>query len=278
MNKTIKPANGGALAVFLLIVSAFPAAAAPRAELWPRWTAHDSASTLRVDHSGWDAFLSKHILPGSDGSASKVAYAAVGSSDKIALGEYIQSLEAVPVSSLDRKEQMAFWINLYNAATVKLILDHYPIKSIKDIKVGGLFGKGPWDTPVARIENEDLTLNDIEHRILRPIWKDPRIHYAVNCASLGCPDLRERAFTADNTEALLEKGARDYINSPRGAAFEGGRLVLSSIYTWFEEDFGSGRDGVTAHLLKYARPDLASRLKGYTGRIRYEYDWNLNEP
>jgi hypothetical protein len=179
---------------------------------------------------------------------------------------------------LNRNEQLAFWVNLYNAATVKLILDHYPLKSIRNIRVGGRFGKGPWDARLLNVEGEDLTLNDIEHRILRPIWKDPRVHYAVNCVSLGCPDLQDTAFMADNSETLLEKGAREYVNSPRGAAFAGGRLVLSSIYDWFEEDFGDGRDGVMAHLLKYAGSDLAARLRGYTGRIRYEYDWNLNEP
>ena len=117
----------------------------------------------------------------------------------------------------------------------------------------------------------------MEHRILRPIWKDPRVHYAVNCASIGCPNLQDRAYTSKNTEVLLEKGAREYINHPRGAAFEGKKLVLSDIYDWFQEDFGGSDQGVLRHLRRYAAPDLAGKLESFSGRIDYQYDWSLNE-
>ena len=120
-------------------------------------------------------------------------------------------------------------------------------------------------------------LDDIEHRILRPIWRDPRIHYAVNCASIGCPNLRREAATAANSEAYLEAAARDYVNHPRGSRIENGRLVVSSIYEWFQEDFGGGDGGVISHLRNYADPGLSASLEQVGEISDHDYDWALND-
>jgi len=171
----------------------------------------------------------------------------------------------------------AFWINLYNALTVELILDHYPVASILDISISpGLFSFGPWDKKLIEVEGEALSLNDIEHRILRPIWRDARLHYAVNCASLGCPNLREVAFTAENTEWLLEQGAHEYVNHARGAEFIDSQLIVSSIYHWFKEDFGDSDRGVIEHLGAFAAPELAKRLAKTRRLSGHDYDWDLN--
>jgi hypothetical protein len=122
-----------------------------------------------------------------------------------------------------------------------------------------------------------VSLDDIEHRILRPIWKDPRLHYALNCASIGCPNLQVRAFNAANGESLLEKGARDFINHRRGASVKDGRLRVSSIYTWFKEDFGGNDAGVIRHLSAFAKPGLKTSLKGIRVIDDDDYDWSLNE-
>jgi hypothetical protein len=122
-----------------------------------------------------------------------------------------------------------------------------------------------------------LSLDDIEHRILRPIWRDPRLHYAVNCAALGCPNLQTAAFTAANTEALLDKAARDFVNHPRGAAIVGGKLIVSSIYVWYEADFGGADRGVIAHLKRYAGPELATALAAVDRISGNRYDWGLND-
>jgi hypothetical protein len=122
-----------------------------------------------------------------------------------------------------------------------------------------------------------VSLDDIEHRILRPIWKDPRTHYSVNCASLGCPNLPAQAFTSSNLEQLLDDGARAYVNHPRGARVENGRLTVSSIYVWFAPDFGSGDAGVIAHLKQYAEPALKKKLGSVDRIADDEYDWALND-
>lgn len=188
-------------------------------------------------------------------------------------------MRAVEVSSLNRSEQKAFWINLYNGLTVKLILDHYPVESIRDIDLSpGIFSKGPWDAKLLKIEGQELSLNDIEHRILRPIWRDNRVHYALNCASLGCPNLQPKAFTPQNIEQMLEKSAHEYINHPRGLSFARNRLIVSSIYFWFQADFGDSEKGIIQHLKKYMSPENLKKLKALKKkRTTHKYDWNLNE-
>lgn len=260
-----------------IFVAASLAAAAPKADLWPRWERHDPRSTVTVDHAAWDEFLGKYLVADDPSGINLARYGSVTPEDRQALRSYLESLEAVRVSEMNRDEQRAYWINLYNALTVLLILEHYPVKSIRDIKISpGFFSSGPWDKKLLVIEGEKVSLNDIEHRILRPIWKDNRLHYAVNCASLGCPNLQPAAYGSANTERLLEEGAREYVNHPRGVRFDGKKLVLSSIYGWFKEDFGGSEKGILEHLLTYADDQLTERLRDYRGRIKNEYDWSLN--
>ncbi len=256
-------------------VAVAPAFGAPSAKLWDRWTAHDSASVVSVDHSPWAVFLETHLRGDQDG-INRIAYSAVADDDKAALDRYVATLEAIAVSGLNRDEQLVYWINLYNALTVKVVLDHYPVDSIRDIK-SGFFSSGPWGRKLARVEGEALTLDDIEHRILRPIWRDPRIHYAVNCAALGCPNLQADAFTTGNVDAMLNAAARDFVNHARGVSFEGDELVVSSIYEWFKEDFGNTDAAVIAHLKRYASDALAARLAQAKRIDDDRYDWRLND-
>lgn len=251
--------------------------AAPQAELWPRWEAHNPASSITVEHGEWGAFLDRYLVTGHPSGVNRVRYGSVSQSDRRVLQSYLDKLQATPVSELSRDEQLAFWINLYNAATVDLILDHYPVESIRDIG-GGVMSRGPWDDPLLRVEGEELTLNDVEHRIIRPIWQDERIHYVVNCASIGCPNLYPEPLTAANWERVFEESAEAYTTHDRGARFRRNRLILSSIYDWYVADFGDSVEGVIAHLTDYVDPALAARLENHDGRVSYEYDWSLNEP
>jgi hypothetical protein len=261
----------------VLTLTHYSALAAPRAELWERWQTQDPQSNLRVDHSLWDQFLQKYVVRGDDG-INLVGYAQVSSADRGNLDGYIRSLEETPVSRLSRSQQKAYWINFYNALTLKVILDHYPVESITDIDISpGLFSNGPWKKKLVTVEGQAVSLDDMEHRILRPIWNDPRIHYAVNCASIGCPNLQPVAFTPQNLEDLLNKGADEYVNHPRGARVVKGKLTVSSIYVWFQADFGDTDAGVIKHLKKYARPELRQQLEMIDRISDDAYDWSLNE-
>lgn len=253
------------------------ALAAPSPDLWPHWQAQVAESTATVDHSPWDMLLKKYVVTNHPSGVNRFRYAAVSPVDRQVLDAYLTAMQQVKVSSLNRAEQKAYWVNLYNALTVKVILDHYPVKSIMEIGISpGLFSKGPWDAKLLTIEGEKVSLNDIEHRILRPIFKDNRLHYALNCASLGCPDLQPQAFTAANNEGLLTTAARAYVNSPRGARLVNGKLYVSSIYVWFQVDFGGTDAAVVEHLRHYAEGALAEALRAYSKRLRDSYDWSLN--
>ena len=227
-------------------------------------------------HGPWERLLQTYITRGDDG-VNRFDYQAVTPQDRSALQTYLGTLQATTVSELPRAEQMALWINLYNALTVEVVLEAYPVGSIREIK-NGLISIGPWGKDRVKVEGQALSLNDIEHKVLRKQWDDPRIHYAVNCASWSCPDLADRAYTAQRLEAMLNDGARAYINHPRGVWFDEGRLQVSSIYRWYKEDFGDSDEGVIAHLKRYAAPDLKARLDGVDHIAGTDYDWTLNEP
>ena len=246
---------------------------------------HSPGSTITVDHSSWDKLLKTYVKPDRNG-LNRVDYRSFKAKDHRTLKAYVKKLQATNVASLAKAEQFAFWVNLYNAKTIDVILDHYPVTSIRKITIkAGLFdilkssvgAGGPWKAKIMKVAGNDLSLDDIEHGILRPIFRDPRIHYAVNCASVGCPNLRRTAFSASNLEASLEAGARQYINSPRGISTAGGKLQASSIYKWFQADFGGSEQGVLKHVRKYAEGTTKAKLKRARGIDGYAYDWGLND-
>ena len=258
-----------------VLAFAFAAAnAAPKSELWPLWEKHDAANDAQVSHKIWDDFLARYLT--EENGVALVRYGEVSAADKKSLDEYLAALSQTPAASLNRDEQLAFWINLYNALTIKTVLDDYPVSSIKKIS-SGFLPTGPWDDKLTEVAGESLSLNDIEHRILRPIWKDARLHYAVNCASIGCPNLAAKAYTAANAEAILEAAAAAYINHPRGANVRDGKLYVSSIYEWFAEDFGGNDAAIVAHLRQYAAPPLRAQLDGVERIAGDDYDWSLND-
>ncbi|MEZ5843294.1 MAG: DUF547 domain-containing protein [Hyphomicrobiaceae bacterium] len=275
-------AHFGLAALLLALVNRGAAFAAPVGEIFAR---HSAGSTLTVDHSTWNRLLEVYVVAGADG-INRVDYKAWKAKDHGALKGYVKALEATDPARLDRAEQFAFWANLYNAKTIDVILDHYPVKSIREITINeGLFGfikksagvGGPWKTPVLTVSGQKLSLDNIEHEILRPLFKDPRVHYSVNCASVGCPNLPSEAFTGAKLEAMLDAGARAYVNHPRGIAVSNGKVVASSIYDWFQSDFGGTVNGVLSHVRKFAAPDLAKRLDGISAIASYDYDWSLND-
>lgn len=262
------------LAAIIALCLAGAAGAAPEAEPWPRWQAHDPTSEAVIDHGAWKAFLARYVARDEALKLNRVRYGAVGEADRAALAAYIRRLGSVEIANHDRDEQFAFWLNLYNAVTVATVLNAYPVKSIREIG-GGLFSRGPWDEEAVVVDGVKLTLNDIEHRILRPIWDDPLVHYGVNCASVGCPNLL--AYTGADVHRRLRENARAYVNSPRGVRFADGRPMVSKIYSWYREDFGGSEAGVISHLRRYAEPSLSARLDAAEGIADYAYDWTLND-
>lgn len=256
----------------LLLMFSVSILAAPSSQYWGMWDKSDDSSTKIISHQIWQDLLARYLVTMPEGSLFR--YIRVTDKDRDALKKYLQELSGLDPRQFNKAEQKAYWINFYNALTVNLILKNYPVKSIT--KLGGWFKFGPWDEEVTTVVGQPLTLNDIEHRILRPLWKDKRIHYAVNCASLGCPDLAARVYTGKNVEQMLDAQAERFIRQEKGVSWIDGHLVLSRIYEWYETDFGPRKD-LIAHLAHFSTPTQSRRLKKFTGIIDYQYNWNLNE-
>ncbi|MFT6725346.1 MAG: hypothetical protein ACJARN_002216 [Arenicella sp.] len=262
------------IALSLLLVSGL-VSAAPKAKLQEFWLAHDHTSTIKVSHQAWQAILDKYLDDDHLSGVNRFDYAAVKKADRKSLGDYIDGLQAVDPHTLAKPEQLAYWLNFYNALTVQVVLQDYPVESIRSIRfLSSPFG--PWDKNLVKVNNKRLSLNDIEHTILRPIWSDPRIHFAVNCASIGCPNLIGEAFTATNSGQLMEAAASDFINHIRGVELGVRAVRLSSIFDWFSDDFGVSEPELVSYLNQY----LDGQKIKFTGdtKLEYHYDWALNKP
>lgn len=216
-----------------------------------------------VDHSSWDAMLKKYVSP-----KGKVNYKA-WKSDTTALVAYLKVISAnPPKGSWTSNQKKAYWMNAYNAYTVRLILDRYPVKSIKNI--GGFID--PWKIKFFSIGGQKMDLNHIEHKILRVEFNDPRIHAGINCASNSFPRLSTTAFTGDNVEAELEKLMKEFVNDPTKNKIAADKIELSEIFNWFEKDFTKS-GSLIDFLNKYSNTKISASAK----KSFLKYDWNLNE-
>jgi len=258
-------------AVLVFLLFSGEVTALPDSNAWNFWNVRGNVS--QVDHGSWQGFLDRYLVTSADG-INRVKYRAITADDRAALREYVKGLAELDPRGLTRSVQQAYWINLYNALTVLVVLEYPRKRSI--LRMGRkLLSIGPWDDEVVQIEGQRLTLNDIEHRILRPLYRDERVHFAVNCASTGCPNLARQVYTATNLETMLEQQMHEYLKHGRGLRLERGELVASSIFDWYRVDFGNDESAVRAWLAK-RQASLAELLLDPEVDLRYEYDWALN--
>lgn len=235
-------------------------------------------------HGQWTALLARHVAWDAGGSSSAVDYRGF-KRNEADLDGYLVVLSAVPRDQYDswsRAQQLAFLINSYNAFTVKLIVEHYPLQSIKE--VGGLLSS-PWGREFIPLLGQTVSLDQIEHEVIREpgVFDDPRIHFAVNCASIGCPALRPEAFNAEQLEAQLEDSQRRFLSDHRRNRFnpEQQRFEVSMIFDWYGDDFikrsGSLRDYLLTHI-QLLSAGGAVKPTGPEPDIEFlDYDWSLNE-
>ena len=225
-------------------------------------------SASEVNHEIWADLLGKYISPqGVDYTGMK--------NEEDRLDQYLKVLEDTNPEKLPRNEQYAYYINAYNAWTIKLILSGYPgVKSIKDF---GTILKSPWQKKWVRINGKIITLDDVEHNILRPRFKDPRVHFAINCSAASCPPLRPEPYLAHTLDRQLDSSTRSFVNDANSYRLEGNTLYVSRIFKWFSEDFNEDALGF---YLQYAEGDLKEKLTGQKDKIRVKYlhyDWSLND-
>lgn len=235
----------------------------------------DPTSEEIVSHDAFARFLDAYARLNDDGIVY-FAYGQVSETDHRALKQYLAELQAVNPITLNQNEAFAFWANFYNALTLDVVLDAYPVDSIREIRPG-ILSNGPWREKRVTVNNIDLSLDNIEHDILRAFWDEPRIHYAVNCASIGCPNLPLTPLTGNGLDERLDVAAGAYVNHPRGVRVDQGTVTASSIYRWFREDFGTDDAEIIAHWRQYAEPGLSDALESVKRIDAYDYDWTLND-
>lgn len=227
-----------------------------------------SNTFAQTDHSSWDQLLKTHVKNG------KVDYKGfIKDTDK--LDGYLALISnQAPEKKWSEEEKLAYWINAYNAYTIKLIVENYPLESIQDlhptIKIPGV--STVWHKEFFQIAGKDCSLNEIEHKILRKKFDEPRIHFAINCASFSCPDLWNEAFVAEKMEAQLTARAEAFINNSTKNKINSNAIEISRIFSWFKKDF-TKKGSLIAYLNRYAKVKINEDAD-----IDYlDYDWSLNE-
>jgi Protein of unknown function, DUF547 len=232
-------------------------------------TIRRSTDSRPITHEIWDGLLKKHVA--ADGFVDYKGFIR----DSAALNAYTKLLSSAHPNDKNwsRNEQMAYWINAYNAFTVQLVTRHYPVESIKDIKRGVPFVNTVWDLKFIKIEGYTYDLNNIEHNILRPVFKDARVHCAVNCASYSCPPLRAEAYTAVRLDEQLTDGVRNFLKDTLRNKITTERAEISEIFKWFKGDFEESEGSVRAFLKKYASVNITDQ----TDVSYIDYNWSLND-
>lgn len=275
MNKLFKPGLLFFLLFFVLL--SCPVFASYVKNIWPLWEVHDPLSTASIDHGDWQKFLDKHVITNQEG-ITLVDYAHIDNKELQALQAYIAKMGSIKIENYNRREQLAFWINLYNALTVLTVAHYYPVGSIDEINTSpGLFSIGPWATKLITINKTQLSLDDIQNRIIRPIWNDPRTLYAINNGSIGAPNLSKETYYGSLIESQLNEAAFNYVNSYRGAQITEGKCTLSKMYEWYMDDFGGAKKNVLLHIKQFAREPLKSQLNHINTIDNYVYNWHLNK-
>jgi Protein of unknown function, DUF547 len=262
--------------ILLLIVSFGSTQAAYRKTLWPKWEINDPLSKQSIKHDTFAQFLNKNLTTNDEG-INLVDYPNISNEERELLNHYIWQMSQININKFNRDVQLAFWLNLYNALTIKVVLDHYPVKSIQDINISpGLFSVGPWGANLIRIQNTALSLDDIHNRIIRPIWNDARTHYAINPATIGAANLSKTTFAGNVIDEQLNQVAKNYVNSLRGVQVIDKKLIVSKIYSWYEEDFGGNKQDIINHIKLFADDHLKKKLEQVKTIDGYMYNWHLN--
>lgn len=251
--------------------------AAPKAELIEFWDDSEALSIMQVDHSDWQDILTAYVDDQHPSGVNRFDYASVTPRDAAKLKSYLSYLQKMEPRQLNSEEAKAFWINLYNAILVDKIVDAYESGSRRAIN--RLMNGGVESRALKRVSAEllmqEISLNDIQHGILRPIWKDPRVHFALSNGALSGANIQKTAFTGSNNEELLEKAKAEFMQHPRAVRVEGNSLVLNSVFEWYAADFGDSKSAVLAYISENTSDAMRQAMDGLS-RISFDYNWDLN--
>lgn len=236
-------------------------------KVWEYWDKYNTQSQESINHSLWDSFLEENLIKVDNRYTPY--YSKINSVEKNRLDYYIDEMSNITIQDYNSDTQKAYWINLYNALTVKVLLDHYPVKSIMEIST--LLSRGPWSKKLIKISGKKLSLKDIKERILLPIWKDYRIHYILFDSSISGPELFPRAVTAQNIEQFLTVTELNYINKQGTVKIDGNMVIISALVKRYSEDLTYSEE----QMISYLNEKLDKRVDFNRYGIRYSYNWLL---
>ena len=269
MNKLMKTSTLAALVLAAGTLTAL-AVVVPGLNPVPTPAYSAAAASNPIDHGAFDKLLKKHVT--AQGLVDYPGFKA----DEVAFNQYLALLSKnPPAANWSKADQMAYWINAYNAYTIRLILDHYPVASIKDIgsKIKIPFVTTPWAAKFFSIGGEKMSLDNIEHGILRKKFDDPRIHFTLVCASISCPKLRNEAYTAAQLEKQLDDQGHDFLNNPAKNKIGKADAQLSKYFDWYKGDWEKNGQSVVKWVNRYSTTKIDAST-----RITYlDYNWNLNK-
>ena len=250
-----------------LAVFTSTAVAGLNSQSWPIWNKSDESNRAIIDHSTFDGFLKTYVVTNHPSGINRFRYGDVSRRDSKRLDAYIVQMTSIDPRQFRKREQKAYWLNLYNALTIQSLLKKYP---------------GAPDTrklnPRIRVAGIKLRRADIGDRILRPIWHDYKVIFGLSCASVGCPAIQASAYTAANINKLLKQSAREFINHPRGLVVSRQEMRVSKIFDWYREDFGADNKRLMKLFAYYADDNKALYILGFNGDIEFSYDARLNSP
>lgn len=251
--------------------------AAPKSELIEFWDDREELSVMQVDHSAWQDILTVYVDDQHPSGINRFDYSSVTASDAAKLKNYLSYLQKLEPRQLNSEEAKAYWINFYNATLVDKIADAYESgsrRAIKRLMKGGVESRA-LTRDTTELLMQEISLNDIQHGILRPIWKDPRVHFVLSTAALSGANIQKTAFTGANNEALLEKAKTEFMQHPKAVRAEGNSLVLNSVFEWYAPDFGENRSAVLAYIRENTSDAMRQAMDGQP-QIRFYYNWDLN--
>lgn len=241
--------------------------------------AEPAGAAVPPDYKAWGELLSKYYDP-----ALGMSYKTLKAQDKQTLDELRRRLAAVDVQPLSRPDQLAYWINLYNISVVGVVVDNYPVESIRDVSTDPILRLNIFKKAVVDTKRGKLSLNDIENEKLREGFKDPRIHFAINCAAKSCPPIRPEPYVGSQITQQLDDQARKFLNGPNGVRLEkrGGTLVIhtTKVMDWFAADFDKWGGGRVELIIRYVTADKRKQIEAAANQVKLEFDdysWQLND-
>ena len=260
--------------LFLIVLVGFSctsyAIAKKDSQAWAMWDSSDESNGAIIDHSTFDRFLKTYVVSNHPSGINRFRYGDVSRRDTKLLNSYIAKMASIDPRDYRKLEQKAYWLNLYNALTLQGLLKVYPVSAVDRDKLSR--------KRRVSVAGKKLSVADIDQRILRPIWQDYKMVFGLSCAAVGCPAIHDQAFTASNTNRLLKQYAREFINHPRGLTVSKDELRVSSIFSWYRDEFGGGDRQLIRLFTHYAEDNKALYILGFSGDIEYAYDQRINAP